>query len=348
MTASALTYIIGQALKSIFLSKWGDGVLTRGLKCINFAVSWSNAARIAADSLLPMENMENRKKKNRAGIGKQITATVSVALVLLILGIVGSLAIATRSITDNIKENLGFTLIIDESATEPQIDQLKQRFTSAPYVASYSYMSADDILQQEETVVGFDIDEVIGVNPYQPEFNVKVKSQFANADSLKAITGELAALPQVDHPVVHTEMVNDINSNIRAVSMVLVAIAAALLIISFVLINNTVRLTIYSHRFILYTMQLVGATAAFIRRPIIWRNIVCGIIAALLAIAMLVGIRFLIDSDPQTKGEIGTALPWGDLAIIFAGMVALGVIICGLASYLATNKYLRQDYDDLF
>lgn len=292
--------------------------------------------------------MSKKKKKLFSGLGKQITATVSVALVLLILGIVGALAIATGRITDNIKENLGFTLVLDDNIAESDVNSLKQRFTTADYVASYSYLSREEILRQEEELVGFDIESTVGANPYQPEFNIKVKAAWANGDSIDKAVASLSELDGVDHAVTHTEMVDDINRNIRAISMVLLAVAVALLVISFVLINNTVRLTIYSRRFLLHTMQLVGATEGFIRKPILLRNMVSGLIAAVIAIGLLTGIFFLINSDPQTSQEIGRALPAADIAVIFAGMIVAGLLICGLAAWFATNKYLRQDYDDLF
>lgn len=292
--------------------------------------------------------MSKKKKKPFSGLGKQITATVSVALVLLILGIVGSLAIAAGRITDNIKENLGFTLVLDDNISESDVNSLKQRFTAADYVASYSFLSREEILQQEEKLVGFDIESTVGANPYQPEFNIKVKAAWANGDSIAAAVASLEKLDGVDHGVMHTEMVDDINRNIRTISMVLLAVAAALLVISFVLINNTVRLTIYSRRFLLHTMQLVGATEGFIRKPILVRNMLSGLIAAFIAGALLSGILFLVNSDPQTSQEIGRALPAADMLLIFGGMLFAGLLICALAAWFATNKYLRQDYDDLF
>lgn len=292
--------------------------------------------------------MKEGKKKHFRGFGEQLTSTISVAMVLLILGIVASLGAVTRSITDTIRQNLGFTIVMAENVDEAHVQQLKQRFTSAPYVASYTYMSSDDILKQEESLADFDIMEAVGVNPYQAEFGVRVKSEYANSDSIARIVSPIEQMECVESAIVHTDMVDDVNSNIKAISLVLFAVALALAVISFVLINNTVKLAIYSNRFILNTMQLVGATAAFIRRPILLRNIVNGVIAALLAIALLCGVRYFIASDPQAAAEIGEALPWEHLAVIFGCMILCGMILCGVAAYFATNKYLRRNYDDLF
>lgn len=297
--------------------------------------------------LLPRDCMPQTKPKI-SSIGRQLTSTVSVSLVLLILGIVGTLGIATRSITDDIKENLGFTVVLTEKASDTHVNKLKQTFSTAPYVASYSFLSAGDILRQEEEMLGFDIMETLGVNPYLPEFDVKVKAGYANADSLTAITAGIEPLDYVAEAPVHTQMVDDINANINAVSLILLAVAVALLVISFVLINNTVRLTIYSRRFLLNTMQLVGATPGFIRRPIVMQSIVSGIAAALLAMLMLSGLFWLVNSDVRTAQELAGAVGVSHIVLIFSGMLAAGIIICGTAAFFATNKYLRQSYDDLF
>lgn len=289
--------------------------------------------------------MEKPKKQSLKNIGKNLTSTISVALVLLILGIVGSMAVATRNVTNSIKENLGFNLILTEEATEAQINAIKQRFNSAPYISSYDFMSAEEILRQEEIHLGADIVEMLGVNPYQPEFNIKVKADYANTDSLTKIVSPFEQMAEVAEVTVHAQMVDDINSNINTITIVLLAVAVALLLISFVLINNTVRLTIYSRRFILHTMRLVGATGSFIRRPIVISNVINGLIAGVLGILLLVGLRYYAAT---LEAGVKLALPWNDFTFIFIGMLIGGMIICGLASIFATNKYLRRKYDDMF
>ncbi len=277
--------------------------------------------------------------------GKHLTSTVSVGMVLLILGIVGSAAFAAGNITRHIRENLGFNMVMRVDADMTQINDMKRRLTSSDFVASYDYMSPEEILEQENAYLGSDIVELIGGNPYQPEFSVRVKAQYASVDSLEKITAPLRMSDSVEEITVHTEMVESINSNIGSLSLVLIALAGALLIISFVLINNTVRLTIYSARFLLHTMKLVGATNAFIRRPIVIGNMLNGILAAAVAILLLCLLRvYAISIDP----DLALALPWSDLIWVFMGIVAGGILICGTASWLATNKYLRQKYDDMF
>lgn len=290
--------------------------------------------------------MSQPKNKNRlSGIGRYLTSTVSVALVLLILGIVGAIGIAGRQLSDNIRENLGFNLVMADDIDQATVDRYKQLFTNAPYVSSYEYLSADDILRQEQELIGEeDIVGILGVNPYQPEFNIKVKARYANVDSIRAITAPFKNVPEITEVPEHAELVNEVTSNLRTLSMILLAVAAALLAISFVLINNTVRLTIYSRRFLLHTMRLVGATASFIRRPIVNANIVCGLVAGLLASAILWGMLSFLSTKPETAG----ILFMSDMLPLFVAMPAAGVVICALTSVFATNKYLRRSYDQLF
>lgn len=288
---------------------------------------------------------QTNKRTSLMSFGKHLTSTISVGMVLLILGIVGCAAFAAGNITRHIRENLGFNMVMRSDADLTQINAMKKTLTSSAFAASYDYLSPDQILEQENAYLGSDVEELLGTNPYQPEFSVRVKAQYASVDSLVNIVGRLRTADGVEEITMHTEMVESINSNIGSLSLVLIALAGALLIISFVLINNTVRLTIYSARFLLHTMRLVGATNAFIRRPIVIGNMLNGILAAAVAIVILCIIRiYAINIDP----DLELALPWTDMLYVFAGVIAGGVLICGMASWISTNKYLRQSYDDMF
>ena len=289
----------------------------------------------------------SQKKKHTSlmSFGKHLTSTVSVAMVLLILGIVGCAAFAAGNITRHIRENLGFNMVMKMDADLGQINAMKSRLTTSEFVASYDYLSPDQILEQENAYIGSDVVELLGTNPYQPEFNVKVKERYANVDSINSIVAQLRNIESVEEITVHTDVVESINSNIGSLSLVLMALAAALLAISFVLINNTVRLTIYSARFLLHTMKLVGATGAFIRRPIVVGNVLNGLLAAAIAILLLCLLRVY---TVNLESDLNIALPWADLIYVFFGIIVGGIVICGAASWIATNKYLRKSYDDMF
>ncbi len=296
-----------------------------------------------------MGKLSDKQKKNPLrSFGKNITAIVSVAFVLLILGIAGAMGIAARNVSDSIRENLGFTITFTDDATAAQVADVKAKLSSAPQVASYLYLSPEQILKEEEKNLDADIVEMLGVNPYTPEFSVKISPRYASGADINALATQFSAMPGVESVKV-VDYIDNVNSAISTLTIVLIVIALALIIISFVLINNTVRLTIYSSRFILHAMRLVGATPAFIRRPIIRGNILNGLLSAVIAVALLLAMRWYADSQSDViQIDLNTLLPIVDLIPIIAGMALAGMLICGVAAYFASTKYLRQSYDDLF
>lgn len=289
--------------------------------------------------------MEKRPNKGISTFSAQITATISVALVLLLIGIIAMLGIAAHSITRNIKENIGFDIVLTDTATDAEVNQLKSKWTASPYTASVRYYSKEDALMNWEEETGENLMDVLGINPFSGELEVKVKADYASSDSINKIITPLKSLPYVHEVNVHTELVDSINRNINSVSLILIIITCALLFISFALINNTVRLTVYSRRFIIHTMKLVGATGSFIRRPFINANVVSGIVSALIASAILASTLYYLQG---IDSGIASAITWPQAACVFAGILIIGIIICAVAALFATNKYLRLDYDDMF
>lgn len=291
---------------------------------------------------------EKHKKNTLRSFGKNITAIVSVAFVLLILGIAGAMGIAARNISDSIRENLGFTITFAEDATEAQVAQVKQKLASCEQISSYVYLSAEQILAEEQQSIDADIVGLIGVNPYTPEFSVKIAPRYATAADINGIAARFSSSEGVESVKV-VDFVDNINSAINTLTIVLLVVALALVIISFVLINNTVRLTIYSSRFILHAMRLVGATPSFIRGPIVTGNALNGLLSSLIAIAILLAMRlYAATHDSLMQVDVNSVLPLGQLAPILLAMAVAGMLICGLAAYFASTKYLRQSYDDLF
>ncbi len=289
--------------------------------------------------------MQKRKRKIFSGFTAQLTSTVSVALVLLLIGIIAFLGIAGRSLTDNIKENMGFNLVFSDNVTTSQVNSVKQTLTSSPKISSIRYYSKEDALNQWQKDTGEDLMAMLGVNPFSGEMEVKVKADYACTDSIDALVEQWRGVKYVDEIVVNDQMTDSINRNVRSIAFVLSIIAAALLFISFALINNTVRLTVYSRRFLIHTMKLVGATGGFIRRPIVAQNMVSGLIAGLVASLILGGIvAYFVASDPS----LAALIPIAAGIIVIAGLIILGIIICGASATFATNKYLRTSYDNMF
>jgi cell division transport system permease protein len=288
------------------------------------------------------------KQQGRKGIPiftSQLTATLSVAMVLLLLGLIAMLGISAHTVTNDIRSSVGFDVVLNDSVTAKEINALKHTFVSAPYALSVAYRSSDDAMAQWQRDTGEDLMDVLGVNPFNGEIEVKVKPQFAATDSLSKIIAPVAKLAGVKRVVVNARMIDDINRNLRTIFVALGSVALVLLLISLALINNTVHLDIYSRRFLIYTMTLVGATGGFIRRPFLISNMLSGIIAALIADVLLVGGLFALRSDDPMLANL---IPWGQAAYVLVGVVVAGVLICLAASAFSTTRYLHTSYDDMF
>lgn len=289
--------------------------------------------------------MAKRRANRISAFGSQLTAIVSVTLVLLILGLLAVVGIAGQSGADALKSNLGFIVKLERSATENQINRLKQTFNTASYVSSYVYSSPEEILASESQYLGEDIAAMLDVNPYGAEFDVKVSPEYASVDSIEAVAFALGSDEAVETVLTESSMIATVNSTLGRVSWILLGVALALLIISIVLINNTVHLAVYSRRFVIHTMKLVGATGGFIRRPFILagalNGLISGVVASLLLTAML---SYGANIDPF----IAACFSWKLCGIVILSMIVVGVVICTLASIFATNRYLRADYDDMF
>ena len=288
--------------------------------------------------------MEEKKSKI-SYFSANVTPIISVSLVLLLLGIVAMLGIAANSLTDYVKENIGFDVVMKNDASQQEIDALKQMWTKAPYVASVKYISKEDALQSWEKETGENLMEVIGVNPLSSEFEVRVKPQYVSVDSLNRIEYALSQNKSIDSVKMHKDVVEKINSNVNSVVLVLGAVLVLLVIISFVLINNTVRLAVYSRRFIIYTMKLVGATPGFIRRPFVLTNVVNGLIASLVAMAMLCGLMYNV---VEVNYDYANLIEVKHIVVVCAGLMVVGVLMCALAALLAANRFISLNYDELY
>lgn len=275
------------------------------------------------------------------------TATVSVALVLVILGIAAMVGVATHRLSQSVRDNMGFVVIFNEDVTADDIAGVTEHLKSTGAVSRTEYSSPDDILARWQKMVGEDEDilRLANVNPFTAELEVIVNPEYASADSIGGLVAPLALMPQVGDVKIHSDLIDNVNATLRSVSLTLVAIAIALLVVSFVLIFNTVRLSVYSKRFIINTMQLVGATSGFIRRPFLSESVVngavAGVIALLIVTAMLYSCRTL-------DGTIASILDWGTAGLVMGGMVITGMLICLIAALFACNRYLSLSYDELY
>lgn len=274
-----------------------------------------------------------------------ITACISTSLVLLLLGTVTFFVLTANSLSVYVRENLELSALIQDGTTKPDVDKLLQRIDALPFVKEVNYISKDDVLASETQEMGLDPTEFLGFNPYTASLEVKLKADYANSDSLRWIEETLRkeiAISDVNYP---NDLVNNINTNIRKISIVMLVLAFALLLVSFALINNTIKLTIYSQRFLLHTMKLVGADWGFIRRPFLKRNFWIGFIAAILALLMLgAGIYLLLRYEPKLVSLLNVKT----LVIVAGAIVLFGVLITTICARISINRFLRVKAGDLY
>lgn len=286
------------------------------------------------------------KRKSRSFFNMQfITASISTMLVLLLLGLVVFFVLTANNLSVYVRENIAVLVQLSDDMPERDILQYQKRLNEAPYVKETTYISKVQALREQTESMGTDPAEFIGHNPFNASIEIKLNSAYANSDSIQWIQDELLSnknILEVNYP---QELMDSVNRNLRKISLVLLGLAGLLTLISFALINNTIRLTIYSKRFLIHTMKLVGASWSFIRRPFLWQNIRIGIFAAILADALLTGMSyFLIRYEPDLLTVITPTV----VLIMDGAVFIFGVIITTLCAWISINKFLRMKAGELY
>ena len=291
-------------------------------------------------------SLANMKQKKKRTIDIQfVTATISTSLVLLLLGTVVLVVLSAKSLSDHIRENLELSLLLNEEVNKNEVDRIVGYVEAQRYTKDVHYISKEDILSEQTASMGLDPTEFLGYNPYTASIEVKLKAEYANTDSIIPIKNRLMRYTQIREISYPSELMDNVNSNIRKISILLLALALALSMISFALINNTIRLTIYSQRFLLHTMKLVGANWAFIRRPFLMRNLGIGLASGVLANSLIAGcIYLLLHYEPQMR----YLFAWQTMGIVGGSVMLFGVLITLLCAYFSINKFLRMKARDLY
>lgn len=291
--------------------------------------------------------MKENKEVKISYWASHLTTIVSVTLVLLIIGTMAFIGLAAAGETKSLKENIELSIVTTDSTSNNQASQILIELKKRQYVNSARLITREEALKNWTAQTGENLEDVFGVNPLSPEIAFTLKENYTLPAQIEGIRKALRTLPGVeDVAVPDMEMVSEMNSNIERFSWILGSVALVLVIISFVLINNTVHLTVYSRRFTIHTMQLVGATNWFITRPIMLNNMLSGLISGILASALLAGS--LAGADSLGLQDVARLIPWPYAAIVFAALLITGALICCLAAWIASAKYLRKDYDKLF
>jgi len=274
-----------------------------------------------------------------------VTTLISTTLVLFLLGLLGLIFLHASRLSDYVKENIGFSIMIKENVREAGILELKKRLDLEAFVKSSEYIPKERAADQLQEELGEDFIGFLGYNPLLHSIDLRLKASYTNADSISRIERKLLARPEVKEVFYQKSLIDLINTNINKVSLVLLGFSAIMFFIAIVLINNTIRLAIYSKRFLIRSMQLVGATEGFIRKPFLEKAIANGVLSSLLAIGMLVFTLYLsIEQLPELL-ELQDPLR---LAVLVVLIIALGIGISWSSTYMSVRKYLRIKTDLLY
>ena len=279
-------------------------------------------------------------KKQTSFIDMQfITSSISTMLVLLLLGMVVFFVLSANNLSKYVRENISFSVMLSDDMKEPEALSFQKELNKSDYVKESTYISKERALKEQTEAMGTNPAEFIGRNPFNASIEVKLKAEYAHSDSIKWIEKEIVAnkkVLEIDYP---EDLLESVNRNISRISLGLLILAALLTLISFALINNTIRLAIHSKRFLIHTMTLVGASWSFIRRPFLWKNVWIGVVAAILADLALIGMAYaLVKYWPEL---IELITPSTMLTVMIAVFV-FGVIITLMCAFISINKYLRM------
>lgn len=274
-----------------------------------------------------------------------VTLCISTTLVLILLGLIVFLVLTARNMSSYIKENLTVTVMLGDKVTVNQAKLLCRDLYHRPYTRHASYISKEQAQREQCAAMGSDPSEFLGFNPFTATLEVQMKSDYANGDSLRWISAELKKRPEVSDVAYQEDLMDKVNGNLRKLSMILLVLAVLLTCVSFSLINNSVRLSIYSRRFLIHTMKLVGASWGFIRRPFLRRAVGIGIVAALLAcLALGGGVYALYSYEPN----ILMVITWRELVVTGTSVLMFGIVITLLCSWFSVNKFLRMTAGELY
>ena len=274
-----------------------------------------------------------------------VTLVVSVSLVLFLLGILGMVLINARQLSDYFRESLSFTIMLKEDAREADIRMLQKELDAKPYVKLTRYVSKDVAAMNLREELGEDFLDFLGYNPLMPTIDVYLLAEYTQPDSVIKIEKVISEYPVVDEVYYQESFLNLINDNFRRISVFLLVISFLLFLIALTIINNTIRLSIYSKRFLINTMQLIGANRSFIRKPFLLRSLFFGFLAALIAIGLLMGLMYLVEKEffaLFTYENINLFL------LLCLALVVAGVIINWISTFFAVNRYLGMHEDKLY
>ena len=287
----------------------------------------------------------NSKRLKKRIFASWATSIVSISMVLVMLGSLCLMLIYAGHLSEYVREKIGFTLVLQDDLKETEINKLHEKLEASGYVKSLRYIDKEAAARELTEELGEDFIEFLGYNPLFASIDVKLFAVYTNLDSLAVIEKKFLDYPEVKEVYYQKNLVTIINQNVKKISLILLILSGLLVCIFVALINNTIRISIYSQRFSINTMQMVGATNSFIRRPFIFRSLLLGIYGALIANLLVLSVYFTY------KKELSGVITETDIivaGIVFGFVILLGILISYFSTLFAVNKFLRLKFDDLF
>ena len=289
------------------------------------------------------KSFENYQKRKL--ISSYFSVVLSIGLVLFLLGILGLLVLNTKKMADHFKEQITISVFLKENAKEVEVDQLQKSLAMAEYTKTATYVSKEEAAEQHSEEIGENFIDFLGYNPLKNSIDVQLNADFVSPEQIEVIATEISKKNYVDEVSYDKPLVGLLSDNVKKISLWILIASAIFTFIAVLLINSSIRLSIYSKRFIIKTMQMVGATKIFIRRPFIWTNIKLGMLGALLALLALGAVLIYLDKN---FSELNLFQDSTILILLFVGVFVLGVLISLISTYFATQRFLNLRTDELY
>ncbi len=285
------------------------------------------------------------KYQRRRLISSYFSVVLSVFLVLFLLGLLSLFVINSKKLSDDFKEEIPMSVYFKDAANDSILKAFGEKLKASAFVKTDTFVSKETAASKHKDIIGEDFMQFLGFNPLQNSYDIHLKADFVQGDSIKKIEQDFKQNKMISDIVYDKHLVDLVNDNVKKITFWMLIIAGFLALIAVLLINSSMRLSIYSNRFIIKTMQMVGATKSFIRKPFIMRSIKLGIVGALLAIMGIVGVLFYIDSNFPKLGILENQLMIG---AVLLGVLVLGILISWFSTFFATQKFLNLRTDDLY
>ncbi len=283
--------------------------------------------------------------QKRKLVSSYFSVVLSIALVLFLLGILGLLVLNTKKMADHFKEQITISVFLKESAKEVEIDQLQKSLAMAEYTKTATYVSKEEAAEKHTEEIGENFIEFLGYNPLKNSIDVNLNADFVSPEKIEEIAAEITAKGYVEEVSYDQPLVGLLNDNVKKISLWILIASGIFTFIAVLLINSSIRLSIYSKRFIIKTMQMVGATKTFIRKPFIWTNVKLGMLGSVVALLALGGVLYYVNENFPDLGLFDDA---SILIILFVGVFVLGLLISLLSTYFATQRFLNLRTDELY